>query len=376
MAESSSQQKTEKPTAKRLREARKQGQVPRSRELSTAFVVAAGIGVLMSSGQNMMVDALRFMHDSLDLRATLLSDPKHLPILFAQALTAGLMIVAPVLMATLVAAFAAPAVLGGFHFSGEGFQPKFSRLNPLSGIQRIFSTVGLSELVKGVLKTVLIGWACGWFLWSHRDALAALSFSDQQAAIASIGALCGSMLKWSVGMLILIAAIDAPYQRWNVMRQLKMTRQEVLDEHKESEGRPEVKAKIRRLQAEMSRRRMMSAVPTADVVVTNPTHYAVALKYAAGKMRAPTVVAKGRDEIARTIRELAREHRIPTVSAPPLARALYRQVGLDQEIPAALYSAVAQVLTYVMQLRHWRGGPPPTLGEMGEVPGGEPDAER
>jgi flagellar biosynthetic protein FlhB len=183
-----------------------------------------------------------------------------------------------------------------------------------------------------------------------------------------------SLFGWLALGLAAIAMLDAPFQLFRHRKQLRMTKQEVKEEYKQAEGRPEVKAKIRQAQQAMARRRMMAAVPTADVIVTNPTHYAVALRYAAGTMRAPRVVAKGADLIAAAIRDLGREHRVPIVSAPPLARALYRSVELEQEIPAALFAAVAQVLTYVYQLRNWKGGtPPPRTPDVGTVPGGEPD---
>jgi len=200
-------------------------------------------------------------------------------------------------------------------------------------------------------------------------------------AMATAGSSIMSLLGWLALGLGVIAALDVPWQWFRHGKELRMTRQEVRDEYKQSEGRPEVKAKIRQAQQAMSRRRMMDAVPTADVIVTNPTHYAVALRYSSDRMRAPKVVAKGADVIAAAIRDLAREHRVPIVSAPPLARALYRSVAIDQEIPAALFQAVAQVLSYVYQLRRWRAGTPaPVVPEVGDLPGGEidppADAER
>jgi len=197
---------------------------------------------------------------------------------------------------------------------------------------------------------------------------------DPVSAMAAAGSIIMSLLGWLALGLGVIAVLDVPWQWYRHGKELRMTRQEVRDEFKQSEGRPEVKAKIRQVQQALARRRMMDAVPTADVIVTNPTHYAVALRYSADRMRAPKVVAKGADVIAAAIRDLAREHRIPIVSAPPLARALYRSVALDQEIPAALFQAVAQVLSYVYQLRRWRAGTPaPLPPEIGDLPGGEVD---
>jgi flagellar biosynthetic protein FlhB len=375
VADSSTEQRTEQPTPKRLRDARERGQVPRSRELSTVMVVGVAVMFMSYAGAQIAGGAATLMHQALQIDPALLGDPRALPILMGRRLVQGLTLVAPIFGGTILAALAAPWLLGGWNFSPKAAIPDFSRINPLTGLGRIFSRQGLFELAKSLGKFVLIGAVAVAFLWRHRTELTGLGTEAPQAAIGHLGHLIASTVMWMAVALAIIAAIDAPYQRWNYMRQLKMTRQEIRDEYKQSEGRPEVKARIRRLQHEMSQRRMMEKVPTADVVVTNPTHYAVALKYTMGKMRAPVVVAKGAGVIAATIRELAQKNRVPLVSAPPLARALYRSVDLDGEIPAQLYAAVAQVLTYVYQLRNWNGGPSPELPKIGDVPGGEPDRE-
>jgi flagellar biosynthetic protein FlhB len=232
------------------------------------------------------------------------------------------------------------------------------------------------DLAIGLLKVAVLGGIGATVLWNKRHELANLSGMDAAGAMSVAGADVMSLLGWLALGLAVIAGIDVPWQWWRHARDLRMTKQEVRDEYKQSEGRPEVKARIRQVQQALSRRRMMSAVPTADVIVTNPTHYAVALRYAPDRMRAPRVVAKGADLVALAIRELATENRVPIVSAPPLARALYRSVALEQEIPTALFQAVAQVLSYVHQLRRWRGGtPPPVVPDVGEVPGGEVDPD-
>lgn len=376
MSENSTQDRTEKATPKRQRDARKRGQVARSRELSTAAVVALAVLVLSKSGHSMAQSGAELMRASMQFDAGLIADPKRIVLLFGERLLQGFQAAAPVLGATLVAALFAPALLGGWNFSGEALKPDFSRINPLKGLGRMFSSKGLVELGKSLLKFGLIAAIGASYVWLHRSEFGALARRDVAEASGEAVGLALSMLSWMCGALLLIAAVDAPYQLWSYLKQLRMTKQEVRDEMKESEGRPEVKAKIRRLQAEMSRRRMMEAVPQADVVVTNPTHYAVALKYTVGKMRAPKVVAKGAGEIAATIRELAKQHRVPLVSAPPLARALYRGVNIEREIPPQLYAAVAKVLTYVYQLKQWRGGTPmPQLAELGDIKGGEPDPQ-
>jgi len=376
VSESSSQDRTEKPTPRRLREARKKGQIPRSRELTTGLVVAASVLALSGAGPDMASQALQLMRDMLQIDPAILAEPTRMPAIFATRMAEAFRIVLVVMGATLVAALAAPALIGGFNFSSDALMPQFSRLNPLAGIKRMVSVSGLVELLKSLLKFGLIGTVAVIYIRRHLPTLEGLSLMNLQQAVIDFGVLAVGMLLWTTGALAVIAAIDAPYQLWNHYRQLRMTKQEIKDEYKQSEGRPEVKGRIRRLQYEMSRRAMMDAVPTADVIVTNPTHYAVALKYTMGEMKAPKVVAKGSGELAALIREKAKESRVPLVSAPPLARALYRNVKIDREIPAQLYQAVAQVLTYIYQLRHWRQGQPwPQLGSFDDVPGGEPDPD-
>ena len=283
------------------------------------------------------------------------------------------MIAAPVMLATFFAALIAPMLIGGWNLSSKALQPDFSRLNPVTGFGRMFSTNSLVELAKSIAKFLIVGLVAGISWWGSRGELLGLGVEPSTQAIGHGLGLVASTFVWMCAALGLIAAIDVPWQLWSYAKQMKMSRQEIKQEYKQSEGSPEVKGRIRRLQAELSQRRMMEKVPTADVIVTNPTHYAVALKYTAGKNRAPVVVAKGVDTVAAAIRELAAEHRIALVEAPPLARALYRGCDLEEEIPAQLYAAVAQVLTYVFQLRAWRGGDRPLLPKVGDVPGGEPD---
>jgi flagellar biosynthetic protein FlhB len=375
MAESS-QEKTEEATPKRRREARKRGQVPRSRELSTAAVVAAAVMAMNSSGAELVDSMARLMRRCLQIEPTILNDPERIVRLFGEQLMNGFLSVAVVLGATLLAALVAPALIGGFNFSADAIKPDFSRIDPLKGLGRMASSHALVELGKSLLKFSLIGAIGALYIWLHRADFSALAQREVASACGQAVRMAFGLFAWLTGALVLIAAIDAPYQVWSYTKQLRMSRQEVRDEMKDSEGKPEVKARIRRLQAEMAKQRMMETVPTADVVVTNPTHYAVALKYAAGKMRAPRVVAKGADYLADAIREVAREHRIPLVAAPPLARALYRGVNLDKEIPPQLYAAVAKVLTYVYQLKYWRGGVMPEMPDIGDIEGGAPDPER
>lgn len=361
---SSAQQKTEQATPKRLKDARKKGQIARSRELTTLVMVGASvIGLLVTGGA--ITDRMHaWMTSRLDLRAVdwMRVSPMEA---FKSAWVDAHMAVAPLFFVCLIAAAAGPVMLGGWSISSQALKPDFSRVNPIKGLGRVFSLQGLMELGKTSVKFLVLGAIAVAYLWTSRDDLLALASEPTQAGIASamITAL-GVALPMCAG-LALIAAVDAPFQLFNHKRELKMTRQEVRDELKETEGRPEVKSRQRELQQAVARGRMMDAVPTADVVITNPTHYAVALRYDAARDNAPVVVAKGADHVAAAIRELAETHGVARVEAPPLARVLFRSVDIGMAIPADLYRAVAQVLTYVRQLEAWHAGPPPELPELG-----------
>lgn len=373
MADAGSAEKTEQATPKRRREAREQGRVPRSRELSTAVVVGAGAVLLLSTGGRLAAGAVELMRAGLSFDAATLTDPAALPQRLAASFVQALWLVAPVLGATLLAALLAPMLIGGWNFSPKAIRPDFSRLNPVSGVQRLISGNSLVELAKSIAKFGIVGAVAGIGIWGARGELVGLGMEPAGQAVGHGVSLVVHLFVWMAAALAAIAAIDVPWQLWSYAKSLKMSRQEIREEYKQSEGRPEVKGRIRRMQQQLSQRRMMEKVPAADVIVTNPTHYAVALQYSAGSMRAPKVVAKGADQIAFAIRELAAKHRVPVVEAPPLARALYRGCELEQEIPAPLYQAVAQVLSYVYQLKAYIGGKPPEKPEIGDVPGGEVD---
>jgi flagellar biosynthetic protein FlhB len=280
---------------------------------------------------------------------------------FRDAAAEALLACAPVLAAAFLAALAAPLAIGGWNLSGEALGMRFERINPLTGIGRLFSARSAAELGKTLVKFAVVGTIAVALLWSQADDLLRLSMEPVGNGIAHAAQLTGQALLAMTAGLVLIAAIDVPFQLWQYTRDLRMTRDEIRQELKESEGSPETRGRIRAIQQAMARRRMMQEVPTASVVITNPTHYAVALRYDEKRNRAPVVVAKGADEVAARIRELATGHGVPLVSAPPLARVLYRHVDLGVEIPAVLYVAVAQVLTYVAQLAGARraGMPPP-----------------
>ena len=371
MSESADREdRTEAPSPKRLREARERGDVPRSRELANVAVLGAtAIAILASSGY-MARTSLGWMQGALTFDPALIGHPDRLP-KYAALLVAGAALpVLPLLAMALLACFIAPLAMGGIVFSNQALQPKFDRMSPMAWLRRTYGQEGAAELVRQILRILIIGAIGAWAVHRALRFIPQLQKMPLEAAVSEGMGFMLHVLVAVVGAMGLLAAADVPYQHWNWRQKLKMTKQEVRDEHKENEGNPEVKGKVRQLARQMSQRRMMEAVPEADVIVTNPTHYAVALKYEAGKMRAPTVVAMGMDEIALKIREIGNAHRVATVEAPPLARALYRNAKLDQEIPVQLYAAVAQVLSYVFQLRRWHPshGPMPQLATVAVDP--------
>ena len=357
MSEAGDQEdRTEQPSEKRLREARERGDVPRSRELGNVAVLGCAVLALKVTADSMGAASRDWLRDALTIDPALIDAPDRL-LPHAASLLAGLLVpMLPLFAAALIACFAAPMVMGNLRFAGKALQPDINRLNPMSGLKRMYGRESLVELMRSLLRVLLIGGIGGWMVYRAFDTLVALPQASLEAAVSEGVALATTALLAMVAGLGLLAALDVPWQHFQHRSKLKMTKQELRDELKESEGNPEVKARVRQVAREMSRRRMMEAVPTADVVITNPTHYAVALKYSAGAMRAPKVVAKGVDEMALAIRDVAGKHRIAVVEAPPLARALYRLAKVDQEIPVKLYAAVAQVLSYVYQLRAWVPG--------------------
>lgn len=362
----SGQERTERATPRRQQEARDKGLVARSRELNTVALLVAGAGGFLVLGGAVIQSIGDVMRASFTFDHARAMDRGVVLVALTDGLVASFNALLPFLAVLLVAALASSVALGGMQLSSKAITPQWERIDPLKGLQRMFSAQSLMELVKALAKFLLVGSIAVAWLWHEAGAFLALGELPTEAGLAEAASLIGwSFLVVSLAT-ILIAAVDVPFQLWNHMQQLRMTKQEVRDELKETDGKPEVKAQIRRMQREMAQRRMMQEVPKADVIVTNPQHYAVALRYDAGRMRAPKVVAKGADLIAAQIREVAREHRVPLFEAPPLARALYHSTDLGKEIPAGLYLAVAQVLAYVFQLREARPGQAPTA--PGDLP--------
>lgn len=358
MAESESgQDKTEEPTEKRKRDAREKGEIARSKELNTVSVTLAGAGGVLAFGGYLAETLLEMMRMNFSLTREIIVDERSMG---AFLLTSGKMAiwaVQPILILLFVMSFVAPIVLGGFVFSGSLLQPKFSRMNPLSGIKRMFSMHALTELLKALAKFFVILVVAVAVLASDRQALLSIANEPLEQAIIHSLQVVGWSALWMSAGLLLIAAADAPFQLWQTHKKMKMTKQEVRDEYKDSEGKPEVKQRIRQLQREVSQRRMMAAVPQADVIITNPTHYAVALQYdPENGNSAPLLLAKGSDFMALKIREIGAEHNIQILESAALARAIYYSTEVEHEIPAGLYLAVAQVLAYVFQIRQYHAG--------------------
>jgi flagellar biosynthetic protein FlhB len=364
MAEDSDAEKTEPASAKRLEQAREEGDVPRSREVATFTVLmAAGAGLWMT-GDSLIRQLSTALVSGLSLTPEQVFDADVLINRILVDVVRVMLACLPLGVAVMAVALASPLLVGGWLFSGKAVMPNFAKLNPINGIGNMFSSNALVELFKAVAKALVVGLVAWLVVMKQKDAVIGLAVEPLKLGTVHLLNMLGSSFLFIVGALGFIAAIDGPYQVWHYANKLKMTRQELIQESKESDGNPQIKAKIRQMQREMAKRRMMADVPTADVVVTNPTHFAVALKYDDGMRGAPRVVAKGTDEVAAKIREIAREHKVTMLEAPPLARALFKHTEIGDEIPEALYAAVAEVLAYVFQLRLFSKG----NGERPEVP--------
>ena len=370
MADDSDLEKTEQASPKRLENAREEGDVPRSRELATCTVLfAAGLSLLMMG--NHLNQALKTtLSTGLRFNRTEAFEPLVLLMKIADSINTLLLAFAPFAFILVAVAIAAPIIIGGWVFSSKVFVPQFSRLNPMQGLGNLFSKNSAVELIKSIAKTLLVATVAYTVISRDMGPILSLSLLPLKTSIAQVSDLMLTGFLSIVSALVFIAAIDVPYQLYHYANKLKMTKEEVRQESRESEGNPEIKARVRQQQREMAKRRMMSEIPKADVVITNPTHYAVAIKYQGEGMRAPIVVAKGADAIALKIREIAAENNILTMEAPKLARAIYAHTELGNEIPESLYSAVAEVLAYVFQMRIFKkeGGFRPEIPKALPVP--------
>ena len=351
MAEDTGQERTEEPTPRRLQQAREKGQTPTSRELNTMIMMLiAGLG-LMFVGPGIVNNFLDMFHRYLNISRENIFDTTSLPVMLETAIIDAVINLAPFFTLMIVASVAGPLMMGGVTFSTKALSFKWEKLDPIKGMGRVFSKKGLVELVKALAKFLIIGTTAILFLYTQIDTYLGLGSEPLVQALPHMA----NLLIWSflaiASVLVFIALVDVPFQIYDYTQQLKMTFQEIRDENKDTEGNPDVKGRIKNTQREIAQRRMMAEVPKADVIITNPEHYSVAVKYDPENMAAPIVVAKGVDVIAMQIRLIAREHEVPILQAPPLARALHHTTELNEEIPAALYLAVAQVLAYIFKLR-------------------------
>lgn len=368
MSEDSDLERTEQATPQRIQKARDDGQVARSQELTTFTLLMVAAGGMVFVGGRLMDDLLAIMDSGMRMERELAYQSDLMINRFYELALEALWAIVPLLGLLIVAAFFAPMMMSGWLVSSKALIPDFKRLNPIAGFKRIFSVHGLTELLKAIAKSIVVGCVAALVIWSNTDSVLSLIAIPVASGITRAGELLVLSFLFIVAAMIFIVAIDVPFQLWSHAKKLRMTKEEIRREVKESEGDPLVKGRIRSLQREAARRRMMSAVPEADVIVTNPTHYSVALRYKDNTMRAPVVVAKGVHLLAARIRELGEANRVPILEAPPLARALYHHTDLDQEIPEKLYTAVAEVLAYVYQLRRYEhyGGDAPQL--PGDIP--------
>ena len=362
MAEDSDLERTEPASARKLGQARERGNVPRSRELSTLAVLLTSVAIISMLGMYMYQGLGRVMRNALSFDSADIGSTTMMGRNLMDAGTDAVLLYLPMGLAVVVAAVAANLMISGWVFSTQALEFNFSKMNPLAGIGRMFSRTALAELVKALLKGGLIAGVAGWMIWRQHEGILGLVNEPLDAAIVHFAEIALLTFLASVAAFALIVILDVPYQLWDYHHGLRMTKEEVRQEGKESEGDPQIKARIRSMQRETARRRMMQAIPQADVVVTNPLHFAVALKYEEKAMSAPIVLAKGSQLVAERIK---REHRVPIVEAPPLARALHRHVEVGDAIPGSLFTAVAQVLAYVYQLNRSLS---PVLPEDWQVP--------
>lgn len=356
MAEGSDQDKSEPATPRRLEKAREEGQIPRSRELNTFLLLSTGMACLWVGGARLYQHLAAIMRAGTWFEPQVAGDTTLMLAVARSSVADAFIALMPIFVALALVSLIAPLLLGGLVLSGKALQPKFERLSPLKGIMRIFSTSTLMELAKTCAKVILIGATATLVAVHYFGHMLSLMHAWPLHALTKGLTLLALISALVVVALVPIVLLDVPWQIFSHHKKLRMTRNDLRQEQKETDGNPQVKGKLRQLRHAMARRRMMSEIPSADVIITNPTHYAVALVYAEGAGGAPRVVAKGSGLVAERIRQIGAMHGVPILSAAPLARALYHHVELGKEIPASLYAAVAEVLVWVFQLRAWRRG--------------------
>jgi len=361
------QDKTEEPTDKKREDSRKEGQIARSKELNTLVVTMAGAIGLLVEGDNIAQMMSYLMTSNFTITREMLMDPGAMAKMLLSSGQYALIVMLPFFVVMTVAAVIGPISLGGWLFAAKSLAPKFSRMNPLSGLKRMFAASALIELLKSFAKFLIVMIVALVVLSKERNDLVSIAHEPLELAIIHSLQVVGWSTLWMACGLMIIAALDVPWQLYEAHKKLLMTKQEIRDEHKNSDGNPQVKQRIRQLQYEMTQRRMMESVPQADVIITNPTHFAVALKYDPEQGGAPMLVAKGVDFVALKIREIGAHHQILILESPGLARSIYYSTELDQEIPAGLYLAVAQVLAYVYQIRQYHSGGGKRPDPLGDI---------
>ena len=351
MAEDTGQDKTEQATPKRKQDARKKGDIPRSKDLTTMLMLMAASVSMLTLGPGILDGITSIMKTFFVRAADINIAARELPAIFMSAIHHMLMTLLPFVIVIVFVALVSPMIMSGWNFSIDAVKFKFDKMNPISGIKRVFGTNGLIEMLKAILKFAVIASVAIFMIKKQLPEIMAIGQGDLSSSIKHVAQLVGWTFLIVSSATLLIVLVDVPQQLWQHSKKLKMTREQIKQEHKDTEGMPEVKSRIRQKQQELAQRRMMEEVPKADVIVTNPTHFSVALKYDLENHGAPKVVAKGADEVAFRIREIGQNNQVPVLETPPLARALYYNTKINQEIPAGLYKAVAQVLAYVFQIK-------------------------
>jgi flagellar biosynthetic protein FlhB len=356
MSDQSSQDKTEKASPQKVKKARQEGQIPRAKEFTTAVIFLAVALYFYSQLSNIWQSMTGVFRYNMALTKDDLASPNQMVEQIGQSLAMIIEMLVPMFAVIIIVTVASTLVLGGWMFRPANMLPKLSKLNPLSGIKRMFSTRSLVELIKSTLKVTVVFAVLYVYLDNHLQPLLGMQSLPLNQGVTMIMSILFEGLLLMGFALLIFGVIDIPYQRWEHLKELKMTKQELKEEFKNNEGRPEVKQRIRQIQQQFARRKIDKMVPTADVVITNPTHYAVALKYDMSLSEAPFVVAKGVDETAMHIQRIARENQVEIINSPPLTRSIYYTTAIEQAIPSQLYIAVAHILTYVLQLKAFRKG--------------------
>ncbi|HAG0390732.1 TPA: flagellar biosynthesis protein FlhB [Salmonella enterica] len=354
MSEENNEEKTEEPTQHRREKAREEGQIPRSKELGSFSMLLVGLLLLTFGGEHLFYTLIRVLQYGLSFNRLQISDPILMFHQLKRLLNLIIGALAPILFCYYITGVLTPLLVGGIHFGGKSLKLDIKRLNPLSGLKRLFSAQVISELVKSCMKVILLGSGCTLYLIknkSHFIHLGGLNFEDSLSYTTIMIYHCSLMV---ILFLLPVVGYDIFHQLFSSLKKLRMTRQEIRDEFKQQEGHPQIKNRIKQMQYKVAQSRMMQSIPEADVIINNPTHFSVALAYKENNMSAPTVLAKGAGEIAMKIRQLGQEHKVPMLEAPPLARALYRHGEVGKQIPTELYSAVAEVLGWVYSLRRWQ----------------------